>query len=208
MGKLIFFLLIMGMGAVQAITKAAKEKNRNQRVQGGNDPGRKRRVQSEIESFLAEVTGTAPKPKSRAKSSQTVDERRKRRRQQAEAKRRQQEQQKQRQQQQKRRAAKRGDRSGSRKVGSGISEHVDEYISQHVAEHIDHDVEEYVEATIVDNVEEHLGDRTTEMPAPTGVARKRNKAAESVAAMLRDPTGVRNAILVNEVLTRPSTRRR
>jgi hypothetical protein len=86
----------------------------------------------------------------------------------------------------------------------GISEHVDQYITQHVAEHIDDDVTEYVEATIVNNVNDNLGDRALEMPTmATSSGRSSTKAAEAVAGMLRDPKGVRNAIMVNEILSRP-----
>ena len=177
-----------------------------------DDPGRRQRVQSEIESFLAEVTG-AKKPARPAAESQRTRQRRERRRQQEEAKRRQQEEQKRQQELEARRRRQRSAvqaksrKPGERKVGSGVSQHVDEYINQHVAEHIDHDVDEYVEATIVDGVDEHLGERDREMPAFTSVKRQESAAA-SVASLLKDPVGVRNAILINEILSRPRALRR
>lgn len=167
----------------------------------GQDGGLGARLQNEIESFLAEVTGQKPQKKkpSPEEAARQQQERRARRRQQAEAKQKQEQQK-----QQKKRS--RSKPSGERKVGSGINEHVEEYISKHVAEHIDNDVDEYVEATIVDSVEDHLGNRNTEMPTLTGVRKKKN-AAKAVADMLRDPTGIRNAILINEILKRPDFRR-
>ena len=164
---------------------------------------KKTRVQSEIENFLAEVTG------GRAKKPAPNPERQARRRRQAEARRRQQEKQRQAEEQKRQQAAraKARQKKKKRKIGSGIREHVDQYINQHVAAHIDHDVDEYVEATIVDSVEENLGDRDTEMPTTTG-HRKGPSAASEVAKLLRDPKGVRNAILVNEILSRPRSLRR
>lgn len=157
------------------------------------------RLQNEIENFLAEVTGskTPAQRKEEARQQQERRARQLKQKQKQQTKRTQQEQQ-----QRKKRTPPR-----RRQVGSGISEHVDEYINQHVAEHIDNDVEEYVEATIVDSVEDHLGNRKTEMPRSTATAKKESPAKE-VAALLRDPGGVRNAILINEILSRPAVLRR
>lgn len=157
---------------------------------------RKSRVQSEIENFLAEVTGGSP-------SRQNESDRKDARRKQEAATRRKQKQQAA---QQRRKAAaaalaKSKKKQGRRSVGSNIS--------KHVAEYIDNDVEEYVEATIVDSVESHLGKRETEMPQPDKRDQSPvNSAAAEVARLLRDPKGVRNAILVNEILSRPRALRR
>jgi hypothetical protein len=69
-------------------------------------------------------------------------------------------------------------------------------------------VDEYVDATIVDSVEEHLGDRKLEMPTMATSSTGTSSAAASVAKMLRNPEGVRNAIIVNEILSRPRPLRR
>ena len=170
----------------------------------------KSRVQSEIENFLAEVTGARPQQNRKPQQSQRSQERAKRR--QAEAQQRRRLEQEKQAEEQRRRAAearkrKRLQQKKKRQVGSGIAQHVDQYITQHVAEHIDDDVDEYVEATIVDAVEDHLGARDVEMPS-SGPRKKTHEAASAVLKLLQDPKGVRNAILVNEILSRPRALRR
>lgn len=169
---------------------------------------RKSRVQSEIENFLAEVTGAAP-PK---RKQQDVNQQEQRRRQEAAAKRKQREAAAARRRKAAAAALAKSKQKKRQTSGSSISQHVDEYIGQHVAEHIDNDVEEYVEATIVDSVDSHLGKRDAEMPKPTGGPSPStsggNSAAAEVAKLLRDPKGVRNAILISEILSRPRALRR
>lgn len=199
-GRLIFFLVIVVFSIIQSIIKSANEKAKKQQLQA--DPDRRKRVQNEIESFLAEVSGGQP----------DASERRRKRQQRTNARRREQQIQKNRREeelrQQKKAAAAKLRKSRSRKVGSGITEHVDEYIHQHVNEYLDHDVDEYVEATIVDNVDLNLGDRTLEMLGTTSVARPSGETAKTLVSLLRDPNGVRNAILVYEILTRPAVLKR
>lgn len=221
MEKLIVVLIILGFSAVQSMIKAANEKAKKEqrRAQaGGARPKQRPSVQNEIESFLEGINNpqstpdkstTAASERSGRQGSDSIRtrERRERRRQQAEARqleaRRRQEDQKR----QQRDARKREQERERQAIGSGISKHVNEYINQHVNEYIDNDVEEYVEATIVDNVEENLGDRDEEMPELTQNARP-NRAAEQVVALLRNPEGVRNAILVNEILAKPRALRK
>ena len=220
MRELIIFLVIVGFSALRGIMKAGKEKAEKERLQAQRgDPDRRQRVQGEIEAFLSEVGGGNQRPANAPAANadaQRVAERRERRRLQAETKRRQaveqqrqqEVQQKRRQQQQRRQAEARTSTAPQRNVGSGVSAHVDQYINQHVSEHLDHDVDEYVEATIVDSVDNHLGDRATEMPQQTTVRGKQSSGAKDVIALLKDPAGVRNAILVNEILSRPRSLRR
>lgn len=211
MEKLIVVLIILGFSAVQSMIKAANEKakkEQRQAQQGGR--GRQRAtVQNEIESFLEGINDPQPGSPAPRQGSDSIRtrERRERRRQQAEAKK---SEARHRQAEQKKAAREARKREADRKreaIGSGISRHVNEYISQHVDEYIDHDVEEYVEATIVESVEENLGDRSEEMPPLTGQKPARS-AASDVAALLRNPEGVRNAILVNEILSRPRALRK
>lgn len=209
--KLIVVLIILGFSAVQSMIKAANEKARkDQRLaqQGGARPRQRATVQNEIESFLEGINDPQPTTAPRQGSdSIRTRERRERRRQQAESKK---VEARHREAAQKKAAREARKREADRKreaIGSGISRHVNEYISQHVDEYIDHDVEEYVEATIVESVEENLGDRSEEMPPLTG-RRPARSAAADVAGLLRNPEGVRNAILVNEILSRPRALRK
>lgn len=158
------------------------------------------RVQNEIEAFLQKVTGqrpSRPAKKRRPKKRPPRQEQRPPRRGEEPP------QGRRRPPKQRPRRLKKRRPHGDQGVGSGIADHVDEYINQHVKEHIDHDVDEHVQVTIVDEVKEHLGPGTPQDAKPVGPS-----AAESVRALLKDPQGVRNAILVNEVLSRPRVLRR
>lgn len=207
----IVILIFIVLRVVFSISKANENAQKKKpRVQA--DPGRKQRVQSEIEAFLSEVSGN--KQPSEQDDAELARRRQKQQRRKAEAKRRQQEEQQRRQAHgEKRRREQQASTSksrhkGERKVGSGVAAHVDQFIGQHVSEHINNDVEEYVDATIVDSVEEHLGDRRLEMPTMATSSVETSLAAASVAKMLRNPEGVRSAIIVNEILSRPRPLRR
>jgi len=160
------------------------------------------RIQNEIEAFLQQVTGqrpSRPAKKRRPRKRPPAQEQRPSRRHEEGP----QGQRRRPPKQRPRRLKKRRPQSENRGVGSGIAEHVDEYINQHVKEHIDHDVDEHVQVAIVDEVTEHLGPGEKPKAASTGPS-----AAQSVRELLKDPSGVRNAILVNEILSRPRALRR
>ena len=210
--KWIVILIFVVLRIVFSISKANENAQKKKpRVQA--DPGRKQRVQSEIEAFLSEVSGN--KQPAEQDDAELARRRQKQQRRTAEAKRRQQEEQQRRQadgEKRRRReqqaSSSKSRHKGERKVGSGVAAHVDQYIGQHVSEHINNDVDEYVDATIVDSVEEHLGDRKLEMPTMATSSVKTSSAAAAVAKMLRNPEGVRSAIIVNEILSRPRPLRR
>jgi hypothetical protein len=195
---------------VFSISKAANQNGQKQRVQA--EPGRKRRVQSEIEAFLSEVTGG--KQPDKRDDAELARQRQAQRN--AETKRLQRDEKQRRSGDGKKKSVRREQKAstsksrhrGERKVGFGVAAHVDEFIGKHVSEHINHDVDEYVEATIVDSVDEHLGRRVIEMPTMATSSVATSSAAASVAKMLRNPEGVRNAIIVNEILSRPRALRR
>lgn len=95
----------------------------------------------------------------------------------------------------------------SRPVGSGIREHVDAYIGQHVATHMARNVEGQVRKDIDENVRRHLGTGSL-----TGVAAEPPKqeaiSAASIAEALRQPEGMRQALLMGEILSRPKSLRK
>jgi hypothetical protein len=96
---------------------------------------------------------------------------------------------------------------GSRAVGSGIREHVDAYIGQHVATHMARNVEGQVKKDIDENVRRHLGTGSL-----TGVAAEPPKreamSAASIVEALRQPEGMRQALLMGEILSRPRSLRK
>ncbi|MEZ6059596.1 MAG: hypothetical protein R3C19_04470 [Planctomycetaceae bacterium] len=228
MEKLIVFLIIIGISAIRGMMKNAEDKAAKARrmAAGGNlAPERKQRVQSEIEAFLSEV-GAAPakpaqprqplaaRPTAASPSAQVSRPPRPERQQPAPPKQRkprpspavrQPERPKPRVAQQS--VTKRAPLAARQQVGTGIGSHVDQYISQHVSQHLDHDVDESVTADIVNSVNSHLGSRDREMPALTG-NRQAASPAGDIVRLLRNPEGIRQAILINEVLTRPRALRR
>ena len=212
-------MVFIGISIVRGLMKTANEKaERERRLAQRGAPNRKQRVQSEIEAFLQEVGGGNRENAPAENDAGARREERRRRIQEKKARARRDQQEQRRQQkilQEREETRQRRQRETAaastprRNVGSGISEHVDEYINKHVSEHIDHDVEEYVEATIVDSVEDHLGSRDIEMPQRPHTTRgSSSDASKAVVKLMKDPVGVRNAILVNEILSRPRSLRK
>lgn len=205
--KVIVFLLIAFFSMIQSLTKGAKEKEQKAQQAARRpaaDPARRQRVQSEIESFLSEVTGKRPVSADTAEA-----EARERRRKAAEAKRLRQEEAKRKQAETERRRQVKEARRQSAAAQDRLN-HLKSGVSDHVAAYLDDDVREHVDSSIISSVNSHLGDRDLEMPAGLigGVSDGRNRAAESVRALLTDPSGIRNAILINEILSRPRSLRR
>ncbi|MEZ6124160.1 MAG: hypothetical protein R3C49_13430 [Planctomycetaceae bacterium] len=229
MEKLIVFLIFMGFSIVSSLMKSAREKAEQQKPKAQVDPARRQRVQSEIEAFLNEVGGNSGARRAAAPTPSAEVQQADRQRQAQEAKRKREEQARQRAAKKKQRQPtapsvperpkpQRTVRAGSlgqpltsqiggHRVGGNVSEHVGQYIGRHVEEAIDNDIEEYVEETVIGNVNRNLGRRDLEMPTQTVNSRRTTAAADSVRKMLKDPKGVRNAILVNEILSRPKSLR-
>lgn len=93
----------------------------------------------------------------------------------------------------------------ARKTGHGASltEHLDEYMA---ADHLDKSVQDHLPHAVQQGVQQHLGMFSTAMPVNTGPAA--SQMAREITAMIRDPSGIRRAILINEILMPPKWRRR
>ncbi len=190
--QFVVFLVFALISLFRAMNQA-KNKNQQEQVNRGEAPARRQKVQSEIEAFLTEVksaAGTAA-PEQQQQQQEARKRARQRRRQQA----RKAQQQAQ-------------PEVASRPLGSGISDHVDSYISQHVEDHVDSKVDGLVEVDIADTVKDHLGDRATELPKPTRASAADDDASARFRELLKSREGVRQAILLNEVLARPRSLRR
>ncbi|MCA9061997.1 MAG: hypothetical protein KDA96_03030 [Planctomycetaceae bacterium] len=85
---------------------------------------------------------------------------------------------------------------------SSVDEHVENYIHKHVQSYLDHDVDESVQAEIVDSVQQHLG------PRPTARSVEDAVGVSDIVATLRSPAGMRQALILNEILSRPRALRR
>jgi hypothetical protein len=95
---------------------------------------------------------------------------------------------------------------GSTTLGSGVRQHVADHMQegrvlQQAQEHLGH--------SVADKVKQDMGtfSATEAAPAPTSAARPSTTAA-SVAAMMRDPAGVKQAFVLNLILNRPTQDRR
>jgi hypothetical protein len=91
---------------------------------------------------------------------------------------------------------------GSGDLGSNITSHVAEYMEEdhvdgHVAEHLTHSVNE--------GVGEHLGQFSGGSAAREDAieARDRTPDEHPIAALLRSPQGVRQAVILTEIFSRP-----
>lgn len=200
MEKLIIFIIFVVFSAIRGSIKAANEKAERERlVQKPADPDRKQRVQSEIESFLAEVKGGNPQQEQAP--TQRTAERQERRRRKAEAKRRQEaEQEKQRQQTRRPVSLRAAAAEQESRLSSSVTQHVSEYMSPHVI-----GLSASAES---ESGNPHSGSQETGMPSTVLARSGSASAAKAVVALLKDPVGVRNAILVNEILSRPKALRR
>jgi Skp family chaperone for outer membrane proteins len=194
------FIVFLVIGLISLIRTMNQAKNQNQKPQAnrGDAPPRRQKVQNEIEAFLTEVKSAA--------NTAAPDQQQ----QQAERKR---AQQLRRQQAQRARQARQQSRpaqakTSQRSLGSGIGDHVASYISQHVEEYVDSKVDDKVEANIVRNVDRHLGNRSTEMPAATTASSGEQKVSSRFRELLKSREGIRQAILLNEILTRPRSLRK
>ena len=99
--------------------------------------------------------------------------------------------------------------SGHEELGSSVRDHVrthmDERVSAGAEEHLAHDVDQHVS--------QHLGAFSAGMPTSSGrtaqseTRRRRNPRTTALLAALRTPVGVRNAVLMQEILGRPRSLR-
>jgi hypothetical protein len=94
-----------------------------------------------------------------------------------------------------------------RSVGSGVAEHVDSYIGDHVRSHMGRDVDNFVKKDIDERVRSHLGSQSSK-PVEMSASDTGSAAADDILSVLKTPAGVRHAILVNEILSRPRSLRK
>jgi len=202
--QLIFLILFLVMGFVSWISNFLKGAKRGggaqrpgPRVAGAGDDN----LRNEIEGFLAEVTGQKrrePQPDDDVliEVVSEADERPRRKLRRPSGRR----QQRPRDQPVRQRA-----KPAKAKLGSDLKRHVANYMAKdridgHVDEHLSHEVDDSSHE-VDDSVRQHLG-----RAAESAYSRDqglRQAQAHPIIAMLRDPQGVRNAILLHEILTRP-----
>jgi len=95
-----------------------------------------------------------------------------------------------------------------RSPGSGVGAHVDTFIGQHVKSNIGNQFSESVKTDISDQVRSHLGEDRDRPSAPAAATTHGSAAAGDLLLALRSPQGVRQAILISEVLSKPKALRR
>jgi hypothetical protein len=89
--------------------------------------------------------------------------------------------------------------------GAGVRQHVETWITDHVRTHLDSQVDDSVQRNIGQHVQSHLGSDLTASPTASQTAPNQTVA---IRELLRSPAGVRNAILVNELLAKPRALRK
>jgi hypothetical protein len=91
---------------------------------------------------------------------------------------------------------------------SGVGAHVDSFIGQHVTSHIGHQIGDAVKNDISDQVRSHLGEDKDKPIAPATATTHGSVAAGDLLLALRSPQGVKQAIMISEVLSKPKALRR
>lgn len=94
-----------------------------------------------------------------------------------------------------------------RNLGSGVAQHVDSFIGDHVRSHMGRDVDNFVQKDIEERVKSHLGSQSS-APVEMLATGQSSFSAENILSVLKTPAGVRQAILVNEILSRPKSLRK
>lgn len=96
---------------------------------------------------------------------------------------------------------------GSTGLGTGVTSHLAEYMDE---KRIEKQVQKDLQHTVNQEVRSHLGQFTAESATQgaAGAAAGSAGATHELVKLLRNPQGVRQAILIKEVLERPSARSR
>ena len=87
----------------------------------------------------------------------------------------------------------------TRASGAGVRAHVESYIGDHVREHMDSHIDASVTQHIDQHVKRHIG---TGLSADAEESTLPQSVSE-IRSLLQSPDGVRKAMLINEILTRP-----
>lgn len=201
---IIFFIVVSGV--IKSIREAAAKHQAARPVIGG-------KAQSELEAFLSDVRsqkGVAgddrprPEPDAAAAQRESADRRGSQQRQK----------QSRSQTQKSRRGQGRNQtdtnqRSGSRPagntrpahhaVGSGVVSHLDSSIDEHVRQHLGEDPS---------GQNRQLPGRSVQLTGTPQASAAEESVAGDILKALKSPAGVRHAIMVNEILTRPRSLRR
>lgn len=213
-GGIVTFVIII-IAIVQALSpvfQAIAKANDKSRLPPGKNGGSRGKMNSEVPSdslFLPELNQQGM---SRPAAMASRGKQNQRPQNVASAQRGEQSRQKQRQPAGNKNASKKGsttaNASGNRSPGSGVGAHVDSFIGQHVKSHIGKQIGDAVKNDISDQVRSHLGEDKNKQTAPTATTTHGSVAAGDLLTALRSPQGVRQAILISEVLGKPKALRR
>ncbi len=216
-GGIVTFVII-AIAIVQALApvfQAIAKSNDKSKLPPGNNGGGPRDMNSNgpsDSSFLPELNqqgmprpaAVVSRPQQNQKPQKTQNA--------ATAQRGQQSRQKQRQPAGNKNTSQKGSTKGSsnagKSPGSGVGSHVDSFIGQHVNSHIGKQIGDAVQRDINDQVRSHLGEDKNKQAPPAATSTHGSAAAGDLLKALRSPEGVRQAILISEVLGKPKALRR
>jgi len=156
-------------------------------------PSQRSRAQTELEAFLSGTTPTQQQPQSSPRPQRPAQQQQARQKQTPRVK------------SPKKQApvetpAGRSTRPHS--LGSGLADHVDSFIGDHVRSHMGRDVDAYVNKDIGERVKSHLGSQSSR-PVEMSSSDTGSRAADELLSVLKTRVGVRHAVLVNEILSKP-----
>ena len=204
----IFVFIAVVAGIISSIKESLTA---NPKQQNAPQENQRSRAQSEIAAFLSGSAATAQRPPQPQRPPQSPQRPMNQQvpQQQAQP---QRPKQKQKQKPQRTELADAQPKKTSkpkpeRTIGSGVREHVDSYISDHVKTHMGRDVDAHVKKEIDERVKSHLGSQSSQAVEMTGQPVNEYAASDLLKA-LKSPEGVRQAILVSEILSRPRALRR
>ncbi len=163
-------------------------------------PSQRSRAQTELEAFLTGATPTAQQPQSPPRPQRPAPP--------------QPQQARQKQTPRGKSPKKQGSvetpagrSSRPHSLGSGLADHVDSFIGDHVRSHMGRDVDAYVNKDIGERVKSHLGSQSSR-PVEMSSSDTGSRAADELLSVLKTQAGVRHAVLVNEILSKPLAMRK
>ena len=197
-------IVVIVFAFISWISNLISRKQQGQRGQAGGRPPqpRNRELASEIDSFLEEVTGN--RPTERATIELVSDEELQQRRGTTRQRRARSERFEKKPQHLERPGSNIAQRKGpgSGNLGSNLTSHLADYMAE---DHVDDHVEEHLTHAVDQNVSEHLGSFSGGSSARSEAIESRGRTPDEhpIAAILRSPDGVRQAVILTEILSRP-----
>lgn len=93
---------------------------------------------------------------------------------------------------------------GSQDLGNTVRTHLNEYMETRIEKQVAQDLRDTVAAQVQSHLGQFSGSKETKRATTSVAATIEQRAEHPIVALLRNPAGVRQAIIIKEVLARPS----